>query len=75
MLTLMTDPRELLTSEQQELYDGVLIECHQNHETALAVLDRYARLVQEQNRDVAAVRAVLSNSGIAKVAPASEETR
>ena len=35
----MSDPRELLTLEQQELYDGVLKECRQDGEKAVAVRD------------------------------------
>jgi len=63
MPTVTTNAHGLLTPEQQELYDGVLTECKQNRETAVAVLDRYDRLVEEQARDMAAVRAVLCGGG------------
>lgn len=75
MPTVTTNLRELLTPEQQELYDGVLTECRQNHETAVAVLDRYDRLVREQGRDVAAVRAVLRVGGTAETAATAGGTR
>lgn len=66
MPTLITDPRELLTAEQQELYDGALTECRRNGETAVAVLDRYDCLIEEQVRDVAAVREALCGTGTAQ---------
>ncbi|HET8657468.1 MAG TPA: hypothetical protein VFM55_00535 [Micromonosporaceae bacterium] len=59
MPTLVTHPRDLLTFEQQEMYDGVLAESANGRQTAAAVLARYAGLVQEQARDVAAVRSAL----------------
>src|SRR5215211_1887438 len=63
-------PRDLLTLEQQELYDGVLADCTHNDETATAVLDRYADMVDEQARDVTVVRAALGNVDVT-----SEATR
>jgi len=56
---MMIDLRNLLTLEQQELYDGVLTESQQNQEAAVIVLDRYGRLIEEQIRDMAAVRRAL----------------
>src|SRR5215211_8720314 len=63
MQALATHPRDLLTVEQQEMYDGVLAESATGTETAVSVLARYAVLVQEQARDVAAVRAALMGNG------------
>ena len=71
----MTNPHGLLTLEQQELYDGVLSECQQNGEKAVTVLDRYNRLIEEQVRDVAAVRKVLCGSGTAKASAQETEGR
>ncbi|HZN71000.1 MAG TPA: hypothetical protein VFC00_04850 [Micromonosporaceae bacterium] len=67
MPTVMTNSRELLTLEQRELYDGVLTECQQNRETAVVVLDRYDRLIEEQLRDVAAVRKALRGAGATEI--------
>lgn len=66
MPTLVADPRELLTAEQKELYDGALTECWRNGEAAVAVLDRYDRLIEEQVRDVAAVREALCGTSTAQ---------
>jgi len=71
----MTDPHELLTLEQQELYDGVLSECEQNGEKAVTVLDRYTRLIEEQVRDVSAVRKALCGGGTAKASAQETEGR
>ncbi|HET8658361.1 MAG TPA: hypothetical protein VFM55_05105 [Micromonosporaceae bacterium] len=46
------------------MYDGVLTESAKGRQTAAAVLARYADLVQEQARDVAAVRTALLNAGL-----------
>ncbi|HET8661609.1 MAG TPA: hypothetical protein VFM55_21755 [Micromonosporaceae bacterium] len=67
---LATNPRDLLTPEQQELYDGVLADCAHSGQTATTVLDRYADMVDEQARDVTAVRAALGATDIT-----SETTR
>lgn len=73
---MMTDPRELLTLEQQELYDGVLNECQRDRETALAVLDRYDRLIEDQIRDMTAVRHALCPAGVGEnLVRDREETR
>lgn len=63
MFDLAARPRELLTPAQQELYDGVLADCAHNGETG-AVLDRYADMVDEQARDITAVRAALKAAGV-----------
>lgn len=73
MPTVMNDLCELLTLEQRELYDGVLTECRQNHEKAVTVLDRYGRLIEEQVRDVAAVRKMLRGTGAAKASAQEPE--
>lgn len=67
MPTMTTDSRELLTLEQRDLYDSVLSECRQDREAAVVVLDRYDRLIEEQVRDVAAVREALCGTGSTEI--------